>query len=140
MISYLKGKIISKGENFIVIETHGIGFKTFLSPKDLEKISEGETRKMHCFLYLKRETIELYGFLDENQLEFFKKLEELSGIGPKTALLLAPFGSLEVLQGVLGERQAGLIKGIGMKKLQRIITKLDENSKKTGKKDFSKSI
>jgi len=134
MISYLKGKIVSKGENFIIIEIHGIGFKAFLSPKDLEKISEGETREIRCFLYLKRETIELYGFLDENELEFFKKLEELSGIGPKTALLLAPFGSLKALKAVLGERQAGLIKGIGTKKLQRIIAKLDENAKKTGQK------
>lgn len=128
MISHLRGKILLKKENFVILEVGKIGYKVFLSPKTLNKITKNnQLLKVFTYLYLREETAELYGFLTLKELELFEILNEISGIGPKTALSLADFGSLENLKKIMEEEEEKFfqeIKGIGKKKMQKILLEL----------------
>jgi len=128
MISYLKGKIIYKGKEAIILNTNGIGFKVFLAPKILEKIPNvGEEFEVFCVLYIRKEKLELYGQLNEQGLETFKILDKVSGIGPKIALALSSLGSLEEIKRIIESRDKKFLKetrGIGNKKRQMIILEL----------------
>jgi Holliday junction DNA helicase RuvA len=125
MIHYLQGKIGFIGGNFTVLETGGLGFKVFCGPETLKKISLGRETKFFCHLYLRDETAELYGFLTAKELELFETLNNISGIGPKTAMMLASVGSLEKLKEIMEQgKLPPEIKGIGRKKMQKILLEL----------------
>ena len=128
MISFLEGKVIFKGKDFVILNVGGVGYKVFLAKSTLEKISTKKSPlKLFTFCYLQRTTIELYGFLSFKELELFEILEVIPGIGPKTALALASFGSLEKLKKAIKTKDEKLfsqIKGIGKKKIQRLILEL----------------
>lgn len=137
MIAHLQGKIILKKEDFIILDVKGIGYKVYLSKRTLTKIPENEKFfKLFTFLYLREEKMELYGFLNFQELELFEILKGISGVGPKSALALSSFGSLEKLKEVLkspDEEFFREVKGIGKKRIQKIILEI------TGKiKDFKK--
>ena len=73
MIHYLTGKIISRGENFIILENGGIGFRVFLTGEAINNLPVADSSvKIFCHLYIREETVlELYGFLKEEELNFF---------------------------------------------------------------------
>jgi len=125
MIHYLKGKIEWKDDKIAVIEVGGIGYKVFCSPATLGKIQEGQEIKIFTYLHLKEETAEFYGFLAQKELEIFEVLNDISGIGPKTAMMLASFGSLQKLKEVIEKGELPHeIKGIGKKRAQKILLEL----------------
>lgn len=130
MIHYLKGKIEFKDEKFLVIEVAGLGYKVFCSPSTLKKVSEDKLVKLFTSLYLREDSAELYGFLSAQELELFETLNEISGIGPKTAMLLASLGSLEKLKEIIEKGQLPKeIKGIGKKRAQKILLELTGKAK-----------
>jgi Holliday junction DNA helicase RuvA len=87
MISYLDGVIITKKEKFILLNVNGVGYKVFLSRKTLAKLPEiGANLKVFCFLNVKENIMDLYGFLNYKELEFFETLDSIRGVGPKAAL------------------------------------------------------
>ncbi len=140
MIHYLKGKIEFKDKKFAIVEVAGVGYKVFCSLPVLEKLPEigGET-KIYTRLFPKEDKVELYGFLNEKELELFETLDEISGIGPKTALDLSIFGSLENLKqeiekGGFDQR----VRGIGRKKMQKILLELTGKLKEVSKKEIEK--
>ena len=141
MISYLNGEIISKGKSFIVLKVNDVGYKVFLQGKDLEKIKEKEKIEIFTFFSLTRERLELFGFLNKQGLEFFEILNEISGIGPKTALTLSSFESLEKLKQAIEKQDENFhqqIKGIGQKRMQKIILEITGKIKEIGKTTSSK--
>jgi len=125
MIQYLIGKIGLKDEKMVVIEVGGVGYKVFCSPSTLGKISEGEDIKIFTYLHLREDAAELYGFLTQKDLELFEVLNEISGVGPKTAMMLTSLGSLTKLKEVIEKGELPKeIKGIGKKKGQKILLEL----------------
>lgn len=125
MIRHLKGKITYKDIKSFTLENQGIGYKIFCSPGNLKKISKGEEVKIFTYLHLKEDAIELYGFLTQEELGLFETLNGISGIGPKTALMLASLGSLEKLKEVMEKGSLPPeVKGIGQKKMQKILLEL----------------
>lgn len=140
MISYLSGKIILKKEKFVVLEVGGVGFKVFLSNKSLSKISENENTKIFTFLDVKENNLNLYGFLDQQELEFFEILESIRGVGPKAALEISSIGSLEkIKQRILAQDEKLFegIPGIGRKKAGAIILELSGKIRDISKKEKS---
>lgn len=141
MIGYLKGKILLKSKGFVIVDVNGVGYKVFVSEYALEKTLKNKSEtELFVFPYLKRETIELYGCPTQKEFELFQVLEKMAGIGPKTALSLASFGSLAELKKVIeGENaeQHKLLKGIGRKRLQRLSLELTGKIQGLEKKDFA---
>jgi holliday junction DNA helicase RuvA len=130
MISFISGKIACKDDKSIIVERQGMGFEVFLSANNLEKVQVGEERNFYTFLFMGEKIIELYGFLSLKELELFKTLNHVSGIGPKTAMILSSVGSLEKLKESL-EKGEIPVKGVGQKKLQKILLELSGKIKET---------
>lgn len=128
MIAYLKGTIIIKKEKFIVLDVNGVGYKVFLSKKAISNLPEiEESLKLFCFLSVRETALELYGFLNQKELEFFEILDSIRGIGPKAALEISSLGSLEGIRQRILSRDEKLfegIPGIGRKKAMAIILEL----------------
>lgn len=138
MISYLRGKIIVKGEDFVILDVRGVGYKIFLSGDAIKKIPKEKTSgKFFTFPYLQRTTIELYGFFSQEELSLFDFLEALPRIGPKTALSLSALGSLENLKRAMERKDDKFltkIKGMGKKRIQRLFLELTGKFKEMEKK------
>ena len=128
MISYLEGKILEKNEKFFVINTGGVGYRVYSHEGVLEKIpATSQNAGVWTHLYVREDTLDLYGFLDKDELEFFEVLISISGIGPKSALGIlevAPVASLK--QAIVSEDETFFTKvsGVGKKTAQRLILEL----------------
>lgn len=127
MISYLKGKIILKNDKFVVIRTGDVGFKVFMSKKSLLSVDVGKEIEVFSFLNVKENILDLYGFLNKEELEFFEILESIRGIGPKAALEISSLGSIDKIKERILRNDDKLfegISGIGKKKAMTIILEL----------------
>lgn len=141
MIAYLKGRVIFKGEDFLVLEVGGVGYRVSLAKGVARKIRKSSSLALFTFSHLKRDGFELYGFLNQKELELFELLKAIPGAGPKTAQTLASLGSLEKLKkGMEGpdEKFLSMVKGISRKRLKRISLEIGgklKESRKTTKGD-----
>lgn len=134
MIAYLKGKILSKQEESIVLEVNNIGYEVYLAERNLENV--GEEAVLFCSLEANERGIKLYGFMTENQLDLFKIIRSIQGIGPRASLEISALGSLEEVKAIIEKGEA--IPGIGPKKASKIILELTgkiKNQKQQFKKD-----
>ena len=123
MFKYVKGKIVKQNKESIILESNGFGFEIFCSPKTISRVKKGEIKTIYTYLYIKKEEMELYGFLDEKELEFFQFLNKIPGIGPKTASFFASWKNPEKLKEYL-EKSSIHIKGVGRKKIQKILLEI----------------
>jgi Holliday junction DNA helicase RuvA len=143
MIAYLEGKIILKKERFIILNVNGVGYKVFLSQKTLTKIPrEEESLKLFCFLNIRENLQDLYGFLSFEELEFFNLLNGIHSIGPKAALEVASLGPLEKIKEAVEKGNEKILEGISMigkKRAQMIILELSRKIKKVLPKKVSES-
>lgn len=137
MISCLEGKVIFKGERFIVIDTNGVGYRVFSGPDVLRKAKKEETIKLWTHLHVKEDAMELYGFLEYAELDFFETLIQISGIGPKSALGVLAVAPLDTLKSAIASGETSYltqVSGIGKKIAEKIILELRD---KLGKIGFS---
>jgi len=127
MISYLRGKIKVKDEKFLVLDVAGVGYQIFVSPLTLEEIKDKEEIELFTYLYLREDAMELYGFLTNEEREFFVQLLSVSGVGPKSALGVLSVARLDdVKKAIIHGDPAILTKvsGIGKKTAERVIIEL----------------
>ena len=138
MIHSLSGKLIGRRENYILLETGGIGFKVFLSGPAAQSLPEnGASIKVFCSLYNREnEPFELFGFLTEQELYLFEKLNTVSGIGPKTAISILGVAPIDQLVAAINSGKTELLtkaSGIGKKTAERVVVdlkgKLDSGTK-----------
>lgn len=126
MIGRLKGEILKKGADWIILDVSGVGYKIFVSPNILEELpSKGAVFYTH--LYVREDMMNLYGFLDEEQLELFELLISVSGIGPKAALGILSVGDAKSVKKAIFEGRSDLLKGVsgvGRKMADRVILEL----------------
>ena len=124
MISYIEGKIIFRGENFVIIKTGGVGFKVFILP-DLNL--ENDETKLFTYLNVKEDVLALYGFLDYKELELFELLISISGIGPKAGIGILSLTDTETIKVAIAKSDASIltrVSGIGKKTAERVILEL----------------
>ena len=125
MIHSLTGKITYKDNKALILENQGIGYRVFCSSDTLKRVSEGQESKLFTHLHVKEDALELYGFLAAEGLGLFETLNEISGIGPKTAMMLASAGSLEKLLELMEKCSLPPeMKCIGPKKAPKILLEL----------------
>ena len=143
MISYLKGAILLIKSNYIILEVGNLGYQVFLNEKSLVGLKEGQELTAYSYQYIKEDAQELYGFFTLPELELFKNLITISGIGPKTAMNVLSLASIEnIFQAILSEDPALLrsVSGIGPKTAERIIlemkSKIGALSKEISLKDI----
>ena len=129
MISYIKGIIEEVEEDKLIIDNNGMGYGIFMPQSSLELIGPGEELKIYTYLNVKEDAMQLYGFLSKEELNLFKKLIGVSGVGPKGGLSIitaCPGDSLQMAI-ISGDAKAiSKAQGIGAKTAQRIIIELKD--------------
>lgn len=134
MIYSLCGKLIHKTADYAVIECGGVGYKcsiTFSTSAMLGK--EGEEQTLFTQMYIKDEELLLYGFADMAELDCFKMLITVNGVGPKAALSILSAVTPEKLAMAIAAddvKTITLANGVGKKIAQRIILELKDRVKK----------
>ena len=134
MISYIKGRVIARGPDYIITEAGGIGYKVFVSDRFFPQLHIGKETEIFCHLHIRQdETLELYGVDSAEKLELFELLKGISGIGPKAALALSSLGGREQLENAVqkgDEKFFAGVKGIGQKRMQKIMLELTGSFKR----------
>ncbi len=127
MISFLKGKIIIKKEDFLVLDVNGVGYKVFAAKKLLSGHKKGDLLELFCFLNVRENGLELYGFSSEEELEFFEVLKNIRGIGARAALKIISLGPIkETKKRIISQDEKIFegVSGIGRKKAMAVILEL----------------
>ncbi|MGB9847839.1 MAG: Holliday junction branch migration protein RuvA [Minisyncoccia bacterium] len=127
MIYFIDGEIVFVSSRFIVIKSGGIAFKVFVHPETIANLNNQQNVRLYVYLNVKEDALELYGFLTQEELEFFELLNSVAGVGPKSALALIGLGSIQNLKAaILTNKIEFLTKapGIGRKTAERIILEL----------------
>lgn len=127
MFDYLNGVVAETGEDYIVIDIGGIGYRVFTSSNTILNIKNISKIKLFTHLHVKEDDIVLYGFSSKNELELFKLLISVTGVGPKAALsLLSCLKPNDLLISIQTKNTKALTQapGIGKKIAERIMLEL----------------
>ena len=130
MYSYIKGELVEIAEDLIVVEANNIGYNIHVPGQVLSYLPErGSDVKIYTYLYIREDAMMLYGFLTRDDLNVFKLLLGVSGIGPKGALAILSVMTTDDLRfAVLGDDEKTIAKapGIGAKTAKRLILELKD--------------
>lgn len=130
MIGYIRGSIEEIEEWGLVIDRGGMGFRIFMPGALLaQQVRIGDEVKIFTYLHVKEDAMQLYGFFTKDDLEVFKLLLNVNGIGPKAALgVLSGLTADELRFAVLSDDAATIAKapGIGKKTAQKLILELKD--------------
>ena len=130
MITCLEGTIELTAEKFVILNVGGIGYKVFAGPGVLQKIPQNSgVVKIWTHQHVREDSLELYGFLQYGELEFFEHLISISGIGPKGAIGILSVAPLDTLKRAISAGDSSYltkVSGIGRKTAEKIILELRE--------------
>lgn len=133
MYSYIKGILVEKMSNYLVVENNGIGYQIFMSRNSILKAGEqGEQIKIYTHYHVREDAISLYGFLTNEELNLFERLISVSGVGAKSAItMLSSITPSEFVMCIIKDDITRLTKipGIGKKSAQRIVLELKDKLK-----------
>ena len=127
MIAHLNGTIIHTTDKFVIIDVAGVGYKVFTTADALKSVSLGETASLFIYTAVRENSIDLYGFIDVNEMSFFELLLDVSGIGPKSALGILGVASIDTLKKAIATGDMSYlnkVSGIGKKTAEKIIVEL----------------
>ena len=130
MFEYIKGCVTFLGEDYLVLENKGIGYRIYTSKNSIAKVSNTKDEiKVFTYLNLSEDGIYLYGFYDYEELNMFKMLLLVSKIGPKMALGLLSSLTVNDIKSAIFNNNPDLLSrapGIGKKTAGRIILELKD--------------
>ena len=130
MIGYLKGEVAGIYQDRIVLEVNGIGYNVIMPASSLDLIDGiGSSIKVYTYLAVREDAMLLYGFLTRDDLDFYKLLIQVNGVGPKGALAMLSVMTTDDLRfAILSDdaKKIGKAPGIGPKTAQRIIIDLKD--------------
>lgn len=132
MIAYLKGKLVIKSVDYIVIDVQGIGYKVYMSKTAIDKLEEEKEIKIYTYLKVREDDISLFGFNTLEELNMFELLISVGGIGAKSAIaILSNITPSKFALAVITSDVNTLkkLQGIGPKTAQRIILELKDKIK-----------
>jgi Holliday junction DNA helicase RuvA len=127
MIERLKGKVVEKDKGSIVLDVNSVGYRIFSPAHILESISIEAEITVLCYQHVTETTLDLYGFLDEEERNMFKMLISISGVGPKSALSVLDTADLSELKQAIASEDPEIltrVSGIGPKLAGRIVLEL----------------
>ncbi|OYV63633.1 MAG: Holliday junction branch migration protein RuvA [Parcubacteria group bacterium 37-58-5] len=125
MIRQVRGKVLSVGPLSAVIEVAGFGVEVRMSAP--EALTEGSETSLATHLALKQDGLELYGFADAEDRDFFELILTVSGVGPKTALSVLRRAPRAALEGAIGKRDLEYLTkvvGLGKKSAEKMLVEL----------------
>lgn len=129
MIGSLRGEIIDKDEDSLLIEVGGVGFSVLAPTTLLDVLEVGVKTQLYTHLHVREQELTLFGFPDKEEMELFRTLLKVQGIGPKVALAILSHLPAETLRQAVAREEAALlarVPGIGPKKAKQIVFQLKD--------------
>jgi len=136
MIAHLRGKLLAKHPNQVIVETSGVGYDVTITVPTFSDLPETGTEvALHIHTHVREDALALYGFLRSSEKLLFEKLITVSGIGPKLAItILSGMPADEMVRSIRGNDVARLtrIPGIGKKTAERMVLELRDKLPEAG--------
>ncbi len=130
MIASLNGKLEALGSDWAIINVGGVGFQVYLSTTGISNLGAvGSSVKVYTHLNVREDNLSLFGFRSTAELELFKSITSVSGIGPKLALAMLSAMEPDQLIMAIASGNADLltgIPGVGKKTASRIVLELKD--------------
>ncbi len=135
MIGKLRGKLDSVGEDFIILDVQGVGYVVHCSPRTLAELPSFGDVTLAVETQVREDSIRLYGFLHDDERDWFRLLQTVQGVGAKLALaILGTFGSTELGMAITRQDKAAIARapGVGPRLAARLISELKEKARPSG--------
>lgn len=135
MIGYLKGKIIDVSETSAVILCGQVGYEIFLTTNELLSLKKEHELEYFIYTHVREDILALYGFKTKDELELFKLLLSVSGIGPKVALSIVGSFGIDKLKASISAGDPNLlssVSGVGKKTAEKAVIELKSKIGPTG--------
>lgn len=130
MISYIRGELIAIEEEKVVLDVNGVGFGIFMPGQSMNLLPPiGEEVKLHTYMNVREDAMQLFGFLTRDDLKVFKLVIGVSGIGPKGGLSILSHLSPDELRFAVMSHDVKAISGvpgIGKKTAEKLIIELKD--------------
>lgn len=129
MIAFIRGNLTEIGESSAVVENGGIGFRVNVTARDAAAMRIGQEVLFHTYFQVREDAMQLFGFLDKEDLQVFRLLLGVNGIGPKAALgILSAFSGNDLRFAVLADdvKTISNAPGVGKKTAQKMILELKD--------------
>lgn len=130
MLSYIIGEVAEISADTVVVENNGIGFNIKTSAMTIDSLPPvGDMVRIYTYLHIREDAMQIFGFLSKDELEVFKLLLNVNGIGPKGALGILSAISTDDLRFAVLSDDVNLIKscpGVGAKTAQKLIIELKD--------------
>jgi len=125
MIRHIRGKVLSIGLTSAVVEVAGFGIEVRMSSP--QTLTVGKEVSLATYLAVKQDGMDMYGFIDMADRDFFELVLSVSGVGPKTALSVLRRSTREALEGAIGARDLNYLTkvvGLGKKSAEKMLVEL----------------
>lgn len=133
MYYYIKGTLVQKGENYIVVDANGVGYMIYTSLTSLADSREaGQEITVYTYLHVREDVMDLFGFTSLEEKNMFLHLISVSGVGPKAALSILSVVTPEKFAVAVVTNDVKTItkaSGVGPKMAQRVILELKDKLK-----------
>ena len=128
MIAHLRGKLITRHPNLVILETSGVGYQVTISVPTFSQLpSLGSEVALHVHTHVREDQLALYGFIRPEEKQLFEKLITVSGIGPKLAItVLSGMPADEMINAIRSNDLGRMTKvpGVGRKTAERMVLEL----------------
>jgi len=128
MIGQLKGTLLRKKPNLVLLDVHGVGYEVFIPLTSFYELpDEGNEVLLKVHTHVREDALALFGFCSQREKDFFVKLISISGIGPKLAVSILSGAKVEELAQAIAESNLArltAIPGVGRKTAERVVLEL----------------
>ncbi len=127
MISQINGEIVFKNEKTLIVDVNGVGYKVFATTDLLNTTKPGDKTRIWTYLAVRENALDLYGFKNKEELDFFELLNTISGVGPKTAIGILNVASVPSLRKAISSGETAhltKVSGLGKKMADKIVLEL----------------
>ena len=130
MIGFIRGELAEKGDGYIIVDVNGVGYEIFVPANSRAYLSEeGREVMVYTAMMVKEDDVSLYGFMRKGELDAFRKLITVNGVGAKAAISILSSFTLEQIQQAIAFEDVKTItkaNGIGKKTAERIVLELKD--------------
>jgi len=130
MIGLLRGQVVRRGDDHVILETHGVGYLVHCDARTLQQLAAGkDIVELSIETQVREDAITLFGFSAEADQRLFKLLQNIQGVGARSALsLISALTADELLRAVAAQDKAPLTRasGVGPKLAGRIVAELKD--------------
>ena len=127
MIARLRGQVVARGKDYLIVDVGGIGYKVFVPADVLVSTRTVEEITLHTHLQVREDNLSLFGLASEEALDLFHLLLTVPGVGPKGTLTLLSAMSPEAIRLAVSQEQPGIlarVRGVGKRTAEKIVMTL----------------